>query len=79
MCEYCRTTLDIDGSTIPAGPKPIINEKWSDLGVEVRVLVESLFVNIDIYDENEEQMPWKLAVTPINYCPMCGEKLSEDK
>ena len=76
MCEYCRTKLDIDGkSVIPANPKPIIDVKWNDLGLETDLLGGTLFINVDIYDEDDEPYAWKSYVMPINYCPMCGRKL----
>ncbi len=80
MCDYCKTRLDVDDtSTIPGVVKPIIDVKWKDIGIEANLLVETLFVNVDIYDDDGESKPWKSEVIPINYCPMCGRKLKGGK
>ena len=89
MCEYCRTRKDTDGTNIPDLPEPLISE-GKELRAELQVFADIgiLMLNLDVCDyiENPEQIEdeneyetWKSMFTPINYCPMCGRKLSEEK
>lgn len=76
MCDYCRIMFDVDGkSIIPSQPKPLINAEWNDLGIETIILVETLFTNLDVCDDEGNWAPWKTYTLPINYCPVCGRRL----
>ena len=76
MCEYCRTIHDVDGATIPRSPEslPLLYDA-KDIHIEADILVGTLFIHVDVCDDDGDTIPWKSCVTPINYCPICGRRL----
>lgn len=78
MCEYCRTRIDCDDKTFVAdNPTPIIYEKSDDLLLEVNLLTDAIHFNVDCVAD-DDTIAWKFAYRYVNYCPMCGRKLTRE-
>lgn len=87
MCEFCKTTLDLDGETIiPDYEKQLIQTDITGVNVEVAIFKDYISASI-LYKSNtlmgsETWTPLEEDADcfrrKINYCPMCGRTLRDE-
>ena len=74
MCKYCNGKSDISDLAYPDG------STFSNCSCRVAIekhFNRNMLIVAPVTYENGEKHRINNYVFPINYCPMCGEKLGE--
>ncbi len=76
MCKYCENDgyYNRNKSLIS---KTLKNKVDIDLAINVKD--KKIVASVENLTMNPEDNNWILPTKKINYCPMCGRKLKEDK
>lgn len=78
MCEYCRTKIGKCGDIESDNAESLL-EKGTDFSVDVSIIGDGLFIDIDSVDDDGNVGRWKSWDIDINYCPICGRVLNNDR